>query len=267
MTGITGLLTGSVATLLAGRLARRLTQFPGSLPVDIDPFLQRVNLEEVRTAFNGARFDEKFDHWGWRMGRRLDLHLRCDLRARIAESRVYLERMDSNALVIQRHADNAPQRRKGMRRDQAEESRERILEAEGMLEGAELFERDAALPEYSAEADELRSSAARLRSDAEKVLAEDAERKKEILENIKKIDDARCATRDFRRAAGSQLLKINLLTLVLRFDKWSIVSTARISAWWLNGIDNVLHLYERAKDRAAAYASLYQEEETIQANM
>jgi hypothetical protein len=267
MTGIIGLLTGSVATLVAGRLARRLTQFPGSLPVDLDPFLQRVNMEEARAAFNGAGFDEKFDYFGWRTRHSLDLHLRRDLHARIAESRAYLERMCANALVIQRHADNAPQRTKGMRRDQAEESRKRILEAAGMLEGAELFERDAALPEYSAEADKLRSSSARLRSDAKKVLAEDAERKKEILENIKKIDDARYATRDFRRAAGVQLFKINLLTLVLRFDKWSIVSTPRISAWWLNGIDNVFHLYERTKEKAAAYASLYQEEETIQANM
>lgn len=267
MTGITGLLTGSVAAMVAGRLLRTLTQPPGSLPVDIDLFLQRVNMEEARAAFNGAGFDEKFDQWGWKMRRCLDRHLRRDLHARIAESRAYLERMDANALVIRRHADNAPQRRKIMRRDQAEESRERILDATGMLEGAELFERDAALPEYSAEAGQLRSSAARLRSDAKKVLAEDAECKKEILENIRKIDDARCATRDFRRAAGVQLLKINLLTLVLRFGKWRIVSTPRLCAWWLNGIDNVFHLYERARDRAVAYASLYEEEETIRASM
>lgn len=200
MTGLSGLLAGSAATLLAIRWARRLIQFPWSLPVDIHPFLQRVDLEEARAAFNGQGFDTKFEGWGWWTRRRLELQLRRDLHTRIAESRAYLDRMAANVLAIQRHADNDPQRGKEMQRDQA-------------------------------------------------------------------MHATRRTAHHFRFAAGVQFFKINILNLILRFDRLSLVATGRVAAWWLSGIDHVFDLYERVKSETTVYVRNSQEAEEVRTNM
>jgi len=145
---------------------------------------------------------------------------------------------------------------------------EKILaETRGMLEGARLFETDAERPEYEDEADQLRANAAALRLEAQNLVTRSETIKNDAEERESRIAGALHSAQQFRNAVRFQLVKLNLLSLLVRLDKLGLLPAEPLLRLWDKGNEDLLRLYEQAKVKAAAYISIYDEDRELLARM
>lgn len=249
---------GSFATLVTPRLFNYLTRLTDPFPEDMFMLSQPLDWENVKATFDldGARNDARGCPGS--VSRRM-------LHCRFATCREYFRRMVHNTQLIELCTEVE---KRDARRNPAPLLHEEILaDARGMLEGAHSFEEDAGMAEYEGEADQLRASAAALRLEAQNLVARAEAIKKDDQAREFRIAGALHSAQQFRKTVRFQLVKLNLLSLLLRLDKLSLLPAEPVLQLWDKGNDELLRLYEQARVKAGAYISMYHQDRELLTRM
>lgn len=91
----------------------------------------------------------------------------------------------------------------------------------------------------------------------------------EIEDQIKiaRLTEALKTARRFRVAAHLQLIKLDVLGLLINIDRFHWYPRPSFIGLWLRGSDRLLALYHHSKGKAAEYLSAYHERDDILASM
>jgi hypothetical protein len=259
------LLGGSVLTLIGVWLGKYLTRFTAHVPEEVAVFLQPTNWEEIDVAFNPADFRQSYAIELRSFSISRDRHLRRDLHSRIALGRQCLQRMAENIRAIDSSAADDLRVMALWRKDLDQVRGERSRAIAVMQKAEKHLERGGSLPQDEAELGNLFGALSCLGpdKDADTFLAEDAESRRELEAHVPRILAARKANHEFLALARWQQVKFNILTMLLRLDKFRLLPVQPIAALWEAGACEVLVLYKQAREKAAAHAKYYGEEREI----
>lgn len=233
---------GCALTVVVLLVIRYLLRLRSPYPEDVFMLSRPLDQELVSATFDLHNATSETT------GRPKNVSLKLIL-ARLTKSYEYFTRMRYNMLLIISCGKRDQLAATSMERAQ----REAVLDAQAMLTAAESCEADARLPEYEKESSELLTRAAALRNDAQAQLSLAQKLQAENDTMRARRDDVLLSARQVYNAARIQLLKIMLLIVLLRMDKFACVPPQFIVRLWHKGSLELLRLYEDTRHKAGIY--------------
>lgn len=249
------MLLGCIVTLIVPRLFLYLSRLSDPFPEEIHVLARPIDWQNVKTTLDLTDARQEMLGCAPSVARRM-------LRYRFAASQEYLRRMEHNIWLIELCSQVDQRDAARARAAMAEDRRVILSDANGMLEGADILESDARLPENANEAAELQMRASNLRSKAQEMLAlahtsqQDRTREANMLEALR-------AAQRFRSTVKLQLVKLDVLSAILHLDRLNLVSANTALGVWHRGNDAVLLLYQEASSKASSYLSVYYEDNEL----
>jgi hypothetical protein len=249
------MLLGCIVTLIVPRLFLYLSRLSDPFPEEIHVLARPLDWQNVKATLDLIDAQQEILGCDPKVARRM-------LRYRFATSQEYLRRMEHNVWLIE--LCSQVDRRDAARTQlaMAEDRRIGLSDANGMLEGADLLESDAGLPENLSESAELRIRASNLRLKAEEIFSLSRASEADQTRAVRMLEALQAARR-FRSAVKLQLLKLDVLSAILHLDRLNLVSVKTALELWHNGNDAVLLLYQEAASKASLYLSAYYEDEEL----
>jgi len=249
------MLLGCIVTLIVPRLFLYLARLSDPFPEEIHVLARPMDWKIVKTTLDLNDARQEILGSDPNVARRM-------IRYRFATSQEYLRRMEHNVWLIELCSGVDQRDAAKAKTAMVEDRRVSLSDANGMLEGAELLESDARLPENADEAAELKMRASNLRLKAEEVFALTRTSETNQTQAATMLEALQAARR-FRSAVKLQLVKLDVLSAILHLDRLNLVSANTVLEYWHRGNDTVLCLYQEASSKASSYLSVYYEDEEL----